>query len=139
MSTTSAVAEAETLEYRLPRTVIPVRYQIKLSPDLENFKFDGQVIIEVDVKQSVNEVLLNALELEIHEASAGSQEAVFTLLPEQERLKLAFKEALKPGSHNLCIKFTGTLKRPMRAEPFPASMSLTSKPCINRRLLLMKT
>lgn len=114
MSTTSAVAEAETLEYRLPRTVIPVRYQITLSPDLEKFKFDGEVTIEVEVKEPVTEVLLNALELEVHSAKAGNQEATIALLPENERLKLTFKDSLKPGKQSIFIKFTGALNDKLR-------------------------
>ena len=44
MSTQStAVKEPDTLEYRLPRNVIPSCYEIRLSPDLENFTFAGEV------------------------------------------------------------------------------------------------
>lgn len=109
MSTTTAVPEAETLEYRLPRTVVPIRYEIKLSPDLQQFTFGGEVSIEVEVKEPVTELLLNATELEIHSASAGGQVAAFELLTEQERLKLTVKEPLKQGKQKVDIKFTGTL------------------------------
>ncbi|MBX9688931.1 MAG: ERAP1-like C-terminal domain-containing protein [Candidatus Obscuribacterales bacterium] len=113
MSKQSAVAEPETSEYRLPRSVIPARYEIKLSPDLESFKFDGEVKIQVDVKESVSEVLLNSLELDIKSASAsnGSKtlEAKFTLDADSERLKLSFNEALSNGDWTLKIDYTGEL------------------------------
>ena len=109
----TAVAEPETLEYRLPRTVIPSRYEIRLSPDLETFKFGGEVKIHVDVKESVTEVLVNSLELKIHSAQAvkGSdkRDATFTLIEESERLKLSFKEPLSPGEWVLDIKYEGEL------------------------------
>lgn len=109
----TAVAEPETLEYRLPRTVIPNRYEIRLSPDLETFKFGGEVKIHVSVKEPVSEVLLNSLELKIHSAQAvkGSETlpATFELIESSERLKLSFKEQLKPGDWVLEIKFEGEL------------------------------
>lgn len=109
----SAVAEPDQLEYRLPRNVVPNRYDLRLSPDLEKFKFDGEVKIDVDVKEAVSEVLLNSLELDIDSASAsnGSQtvEASHQLIEDQERLKLSFKEALKPGNWVITVKYTGEL------------------------------
>lgn len=114
MSTkSSAVAEPEILEYRLPRHVVPSHYEIKLSPDLVNFKFAGEVRIATDVKESTTEILLNALELEIHKAAITNgqetHEATIQLQEDKERLKLSFKDPIKPGSWHLNISFTGTL------------------------------
>ncbi len=109
----TALAEPEKLEYRLPRTVIPSRYEVRLSPDLESFKFGGDVKVYVNVKEAVSEVLLNSLELKVHSASAvkdsESHEAKFEVNDESERLKLTFNEALKPGEWILNIKFEGEL------------------------------
>ncbi len=38
---------------RLSKTVTPVNYTVELKPDLEKFTFDGQIIIEVNVKHLV--------------------------------------------------------------------------------------
>ena len=35
--------------HRLPRNVIPTHYDIKITPDLKNFTFDGEVTISVQV------------------------------------------------------------------------------------------
>ncbi|MBX9570607.1 MAG: M1 family metallopeptidase [Candidatus Obscuribacterales bacterium] len=109
----TAVAEPETLEYRLPRTVVPSRYEIKLSPDLENFKFDGEVNVEIDVKEKTTEILLNSLELDIHTASVsnGSKTLTpaFSLDLDRERLSLKFADAVDAGKWTLTIKYTGTL------------------------------
>ncbi|MBX9719786.1 MAG: M1 family metallopeptidase, partial [Candidatus Obscuribacterales bacterium] len=109
----SAVAEPETAEYRLPRTVVPSKYEIKLSPDLEAFTFEGDVNIHVDVKEAVSEILLNSLELNIKSASAtdGSKtlDAEHSLIVDSERLKLNFKEALKPGKWTINVKYNGEL------------------------------
>lgn len=109
----TAVAEPETLDYRLPRTVIPNRYEIKLSPDLETFKFGGEVGIEADVKDETSDILLNSLELKIHSASATNGEktleASWQIQEDSERLKLSFKETLKPGKWTINIKYEGEL------------------------------
>lgn len=109
----SAVAEPETKDYRLPRTVLPSRYQIKLSPDLESFKFGGELICEVEVKESVSEILLNSLELKIHSCSASNGkkklDAKFELIEESERLKLSFEEKLEKGNWQIEIKYEGEL------------------------------
>lgn len=114
MSTQStAIKEPDTLEYRLPRTVVPERYEIRLSPDLEKFKFDGEVRILVDVRESVSEILLNSLELNIHSVKLNNAsrtvDAAHSLIVEKERLKLTTAEALSPGKWTIDIKFDGEL------------------------------
>ena len=114
MSTQStAVKEPDTLEYRLPRNVIPSCYEIRLSPDLENFTFAGEVKIHVDVQEPVREILLNSLDLHIHSAGATGENctlpAEHTLIVESERLKLSFNEPLNAGKWVLDIKFEGEL------------------------------
>ncbi len=51
--------------YRLPRTVIPSRYDVELAPDLAAASFAGIVRIEIDIVEETAEVVLNAMELEI--------------------------------------------------------------------------
>src|SRR5207248_144267 len=53
MANKTAVAQSdvETSNFRLPRTVIPRQYNIKLSPDLMHFKFAGEEIVHVDVQE----------------------------------------------------------------------------------------
>jgi aminopeptidase N len=55
--------------YRLARTVVPSAYRIFITPDLEKFTFSGRVEIDVDVKESVSELTLNAIELELGAAT----------------------------------------------------------------------
>ena len=54
--------------YRLPTTVTPSRYELRLEPDLEGASFTGTVAIAVDVHDEVSEIVMNALDLEITEA-----------------------------------------------------------------------
>ena len=51
--------------YRLPRTVVPSRYDLTIEPDLEAATFAGQVDVVVEVQEAVESIVLNALELQI--------------------------------------------------------------------------
>ena len=52
----------------LPAEVRPVKYHIRLSPNLTAFTFAGEETIEIEVSQPTSQIVLNAAELEIQEA-----------------------------------------------------------------------
>ena len=77
--------------YRLPRTVVPSRYEVELAPDLEAASFTGEVAIEVEVIEAVGEIVLNAADLEIDDASVESPAgpvAVAAVRPEPDTERL---------------------------------------------------
>ena len=100
-------------DYRLPRTVTPQRYEIRLVPDLAQFTFSGEESVAISVNQATAEIVLNALELEIDRCSveragtslAGKAEPD----PKKERATLRFERALDPGEWTLKIAFRGIL------------------------------
>ncbi|HBI45787.1 MAG TPA: peptidase, partial [Planctomycetales bacterium] len=105
--------------YRLPRTVVPSRYDLRLEPDLANATFAGRVEIAVTVHESVEEIVLNAAELAISEASvedaaANRFPAVVTLEEETERCRLRFDRPLTPGEWRIKLTFTGALNDKLR-------------------------
>jgi puromycin-sensitive aminopeptidase len=101
--------------YRLPRAVIPSRYQLTLEPDLDAAAFAGEERVAVEVIEPVDEVVLNANELEIDEAwfepaGGGSRRtATVTLEPTTERARLSVAEPLDAGSWVLHTTFRGVL------------------------------
>src|SRR5271154_441691 len=104
----------ETMQdYRLPKSVTPRRYDIRLTPDLQAFTFQGEVDIAVVVNQATDDVVLNALELEIDKVTAEragkSLAARAELEPARERAHLRFAEKLAPGEWTLRIAFRGIL------------------------------
>src|SRR3990167_5055701 len=115
MSTeTTALAERTAQDYRLPATVPPDRYEIRLTPDLEKFKFAGEETVHVVVREPSAEIVLNAAELEIQCASITTStgktlEAEIAIDTENERARLTFSEALTTGACRLYLRFTGTL------------------------------
>jgi puromycin-sensitive aminopeptidase len=103
----------KALEYRLPSTVTPDRYDLTLTPDLTAFTFAGEEWVAVKVHQATSEVVLNALELEIDSAAAerGGKSLIarVELEPARERAHLHFDQKLEPGDWKLHIKFRGIL------------------------------
>ena len=105
--------------YRLPRTVVPSRYDLRLEPDLAAATFAGRADIAVVVHEPVEEIVLNAAELRITEAAVeggpgGRQTAAVTLEEDRERCRLRFGAPLPKGQWRLTITFTGTLNDKLR-------------------------
>jgi puromycin-sensitive aminopeptidase len=105
--------------YRLPRVVIPTRYDIRLEPDLTTLTFRGEETIAVSIEEPVGEVVLNAVELAIDEAvivdgRGREQRAIVRLDEVAERCHLAFAEPLATGSGRLRLSFRGTLNDKLR-------------------------
>jgi puromycin-sensitive aminopeptidase len=105
--------------YRLPHTVVPSRYDIRLEPDLTTFAFTGTETIAVTVAEPVTEILLNAVDLTITavriERDGGeSQVGTAALQPEHERYQLTFANPIAPGAWRLVLAFTGALNDKLR-------------------------
>jgi puromycin-sensitive aminopeptidase len=116
---TQVLLEPETRSYRLPRTVVPERYEIQLEPDLNNFTFAGEETVHIIVAEPVKEILLNALDLTIEEARiengrGHSQVAKISLDVENERARLSFDQVLKSGLWTLHLRFRGTISEQLR-------------------------
>ena len=102
------------MDYRLPTSVVPIRYDLRLEPDLDAATFAGAESITVTVTEPVNEVILNAAELAIQSVAAERTDGVVvqgsvTLEPEAERAQLLFPSPLESGEWRLRLAFTGTL------------------------------
>ena len=51
--------------YRLPQHVIPMRYDLRLEPDLKAFTFSGEETVTLTINEATSEIVLNAVELQI--------------------------------------------------------------------------
>ena len=105
---------AESRSHRLPTSVIPERYEIRLTPDLTQWTFAGDVKIALQVVQAVSVVVLNAAELSIQSVSMRRSDGAVLhgsaqLDDENEQAVLSFPETLAPGPYSLQIQFTGVL------------------------------
>ncbi len=97
---------------RLPRTVLPIRYDMRIETDLTASRFVGQETVEVIVQESVAEIVLNAAELEIRAVAIANEagrrlEGTAELDEAAERAVLRFPERIQPGPHRLSMEFAG--------------------------------
>ncbi len=105
--------------FRLPRQVRPVRYELRLEPDLKAATFAGRETITVTVSRPTNTILLNAAELEIVSATIAngrgvSQRAAVALDKPAERCRLRFPSAIPAGQWTLSLSFHGKLNDKLR-------------------------
>ncbi len=105
--------------YRLSRHVVPIRYELRLEPDLPASSFSGQETITLTVHRQTSDIVLNAIELDITSAqiegdSGPARQATITLDTALERCQLTFTTPLSPGTWKLTMAFRGTLNDKLR-------------------------
>jgi puromycin-sensitive aminopeptidase len=105
--------------YRLPRTAVPSRYDIRLEPDFATLTFRGQETVALDVTETISEIVLNAIELAIDSASLENDRgetirATATMDESTERWRLALASPAARGRWRLRLTFRGTLNDKLR-------------------------
>ena len=105
--------------YRLPRHVVPIRYDLRLEPDLTAARFAGQETVTLTVLQPTSDIVLNAIELDITSAqiegaSGPAKQATIALDASLQRCHLTFTTPLSPGTWRLTMTFSGTLNDKLR-------------------------
>jgi puromycin-sensitive aminopeptidase len=100
--------------HRLPRHVVPSRYDVTLEPDLAAATFAGTIEIAVSVSEGCSQLILNAIELEITTCTFDGEPAAFELVEGSERLFVTPPNGASPGDHTLVFTFTGTLNDQLR-------------------------
>ena len=115
MSETTDTGRADpSARHRLPYSVEPRRYALRLTPDLDNATFTGEVHIEVLVHDAVDEIVLHAAELTVDSANlepGGAERQTLTVRidEESERLVLTPESSLPPGPAVISLEFAGVL------------------------------
>ncbi len=116
---TADTAPAETDPYRLPRSVRPSRYELRLEPDLAAATFSGMATITLTVESATTTVLLNAIELEVDAAEFDNEQgdtlqAAIALDEPLQRCRLTVPRPLAPGRWLLRLAFRGRLNDKLR-------------------------
>ena len=79
-----ASTDIDADRYRLPRTVVPVHYDLQLEPDLERFTFAGTSATSIEITEATNRIVLNSIELDVTKAwvtdAAGTHRLVMTMV-----------------------------------------------------------
>ncbi|HXG02424.1 MAG TPA: M1 family metallopeptidase [Candidatus Binatia bacterium] len=105
--------------YRLPRQVVPTRYEIRLEPDLATAAFTGVERVAVSVTAPTSVIVLNAVELSLESAALenarGDRLAATIRMDEAaERCHLGLPRPVTPGDWHLHLTFRGTLNDKLR-------------------------
>jgi len=96
--------------------VKPLRYRILLEPELENPVFFGSVEIELETPEAVNEIVLDALDLEIRECllleGGGRKPCTFTRDDALEEVRVRLPKK-KKGTFSIRIDYQGKINEGM--------------------------
>ncbi len=99
-------------DFKLPSNVHPVNYNLFFEIDLKNFSFVGKETINLEIKKSAKEIILNSADLTIKNAElnykGNNLKAKIKLENEKELLVLKFPGTIR-GRTKLTIEFTGKL------------------------------
>ncbi len=101
-------------QFRLPRSVIPVHYDLHLEPDLDTFTFEGSVSIRVNITETVGEIVLNAAEIDMRSVMLRDEDSEIPITEivyndEFERATLTLTDPAKPGTYSLDIVYSGLI------------------------------
>ena len=96
--------------FRLPRNIVPTRYEVTLEPDLENATFTGSVSISCSADNAAA-IVLNAKHLEISGVSVDGHPCEWSLHEQTERLII---DATANGDVRIDVAFSGVLNDRLR-------------------------
>lgn len=99
----------------LPTNVKPLRYDLTLEPLFDSFTFNGELTIDLDVRDKSDAVTVNLLEIEVQHADVdGEKVKDVTFDEDKQTVTFALAKPLEAGSTAaLNIKFTGILNDKM--------------------------
>jgi aminopeptidase N len=103
----------------LPTAIVPLRYDLDVTPDTAAKRFSGTVKIAISVSRPTSVIVLNAADLELHRFSVTRQgsrtvsvvgsEPDVALDEARETATLRLPSPLLAGDHVLTIEYTGTI------------------------------
>src|SRR5256714_4813956 len=99
---------------KLPKEVVPLEYSIRIVPDIEKFVFAGTETVKLSVRSPVHQLVLNAVELEITEASLDGNalpKSAIHIDKTNELLTLVLPSELITGDHALALHFEGKINQ----------------------------
>ena len=96
---------------QLPRTVVPLVYDIQIRPDAKAMTFTGTESVTIDVKQATQTIQLNAADLTIGTATFDGRPASVKTDAAAQRLTVTLPKAASVGRHTLSFAWTGKINQ----------------------------
>src|ERR1051325_9198547 len=97
---------------KLPKEVVPSEYAVRIEPNLDKLTFNGLETVNLDVRAPVRELMLNAAEIEIANASVDDKPVpadAVKIDKDNELLKINLAGELSPGPHKVALNFSGKI------------------------------
>jgi aminopeptidase N len=103
----------DTTPGKLPKTVIPVHYQIEITPDLTNLNLTGVEVVDIEVREPTARLILNAVDMTLNAAGIDddAERADIALDAASETATLSFAKPLATGAHRLRIGFAAKINK----------------------------
>jgi aminopeptidase N len=106
----------ESAPGKLPKTIAPRHYVIHLEPDESQMTVDGAEAVEIEVLKPTRQIVMNAGEMKIWNATLSHSGAREKLVPQQDlneqQVKFETAQDLRPGAYTLSFCF----KSPINTE-----------------------
>ena len=101
--------------FRLPRFARPDHYDIRLSLNLDDFTFAGNVSIAFDVVEGTDRIVLNSAEIEIDTATVNGEKVSDVSVDDKlEMVTFKLSGQIAPGRHKLDIDYSGIINDQLR-------------------------
>ncbi len=114
--THAAVPSTAIVTSQLPANVIPVHYDVALTPDANAMRFKGRVAITIEILVPSKSITLNALELTFDRASlkaiSGKGKIAAPTVSVNQAAQTAtftFERIILPGRYRLALDYTGVI------------------------------
>jgi len=110
---------------KLPKEVVPIEYSVRIVPSIDKsasrtdsssgeLTFTGAITVKVSVRRPVRQLVLNALELEVADASVDDKalpDSAIKIDKKSELLTLTLPSELAAGEHTVALSFTGKINQ----------------------------
>ncbi len=93
----------------LPGTVVPIVYDISVTPDAQAMTFTGSETVEIEVKATTPTITLNAADLVISTATFDGKPVRYTLDKDKQQLVLTLPTAATVGRHKVGFSWSGKI------------------------------
>jgi aminopeptidase N len=90
------------------------RIFVRIVPSIDKFSFTGTETVKLSVRRPVRRLVLNALELEVADASIDGKalpDSAIKIDKKSELLTLALPSELAAGEHTLALSFAGKINQ----------------------------
>ncbi len=102
-------SSAALAQGQLPRSVVPVLYDISVRPDAKAMTFTGRETVTVDVREATRTLVLNAADLDVTSATFDGRDVPVKLDKAAQQLTVTLPTTATTGRHALAFGWSGRI------------------------------